>query len=206
VILLLAYDGVDELDLVGAYSVLSKAGNISGPADFGVILNVKLIGTSNLIKTAGSITLSEVELISELTLADAVIVPGGRGASAAAEDPRIQTFMKGMQARGVPVFSICSGALIVARAGLAYGKRIAIHHDKKPSLSLLAVGEIASGLVTDQTLCSVGGDISMSVKSVDIAFEVLARFAPHTIGAVSKRMELYPGRCGDASTMAESVS
>ncbi|MFC0435087.1 DJ-1/PfpI family protein [Kutzneria buriramensis] len=181
-VVLLAYPGVDELDLFGAYAVLAKA------------VDARITAARPQVTGSAGILFAATDGLSVAADADALVVPGGRGARDAAADPELLHVLRAAGSRGTAVFSVCSGALLVAAAGLAAGRRLAVHRNKRTLLAGYPVGEVVTGLVRDGQLRSVGGDRQASVKAVDIAFRVLAEFAPDTVDAVSARTEILPGR------------
>jgi AraC family transcriptional activator FtrA len=215
---ILAYPGVDELDLFGAHAVLSKAASIAADQSVGARgpvsvelgsaravsahepgaaergLQVRIAASSpEIISSGGVIFRAQAELTTLLT-ADAVVVPGGRGVRSAAEDAELATLLREAFASGAAIYGVCSGTILLAYAGLTRRRRVAVHHGKRNQLSGSLAGEVAHGLVKDGTITTVGGDRRTSVKSVDLAFQLLADYTPHLLDAVFARMELEPGR------------
>ncbi|GGM53947.1 hypothetical protein GCM10012275_26380 [Longimycelium tulufanense] len=193
-VVVLAYPGVDELDLFGAFAVLAKAATVgaAGAGDDGPALAVRLAAATSPVTASAGTTFDVGMGLDALAGAAAVVVPGGRGASDASADSRLLAALRMAAAGGTHVYSVCSGAFVVAAAGLAEGRHIAVHHAKRAQLT--GVGEVVAGLVRDGDLCSVGGDPAPSVKSVDLAFQVLADLAPDLVEPVSARTEIQPGR------------
>lgn len=184
-VVVLAYPEVDELDLFGAYSVLSKA----APS-----LTTRIVADHAEVTGSGGVTFRVAHGIDEVPGADAVVVPGGRGAQAAATDQGLRRVLRAAARSGSAFYGVCSGALLIAAAGLAQTSRIAVHHAKRDLVRVHPVGGVVSGLVRDGSISTVGGDQQESVKSVDLAFALLADFAPEMLAPVAERMEIWPGR------------
>ncbi|KVK73685.1 short-chain dehydrogenase [Burkholderia sp. MSMB1498] len=205
-VILLAYDGVDALDLFGVHAVLAKASAVTAP-DGAAPLRVAIAAASRVITTSCGIDLSCGAPLDTLDHARAIVVPGGRGAAAAARHPSLATLLARAHMRGAAIYVVCSGALLVAAAGIANGRRLAIHHDKQQWLRDVAPSvEPAAGLIADGRLCSVGGDASPSTKATDLAFQLLADFAPYAVAPVAARMELRPGRGAAAARLLEATA
>lgn len=202
-VVLLAFPGVEELDLFGAWAVLSKAAEVEAQDASAQSLRVRIVAHSETVTGSGGVTFVVHAGLEALALSDAVVVPGGRGAQQAADDPVIRSQLSAILERGGSLYSICTGSLIVAATGRAVNSCLAIHRHKRVSLLDFPIGQVGSGLVRDGKLISVGGDLSPSVKSLDVAFALLADLAPHTISRVSDRMELLPGRSNGSRVAAE---
>ena len=76
--------------------------------------------------------------------------------------------------------------LRLLETALAIANRIA----QNAPLSVRAVKR----LVRDGRITTVGGDRRASVKSADLALQLLADLAPHLLEPVCARMEMEPGR------------
>ncbi|KVD87340.1 short-chain dehydrogenase [Burkholderia sp. ABCPW 14] len=203
---LLAYDGVDALDLFGVHAVLAKASAVPAP-DGGARLCVVIAAASRVVTTSCGVELACGATLDALERAHAIVVPGGRGAADAARQPSLAAPLARAHARGAAIYAVCSGALIVAASGVANGRRLAIHRDKRQSLRDVAPSvEPAVGLVADGRLCSVGGDASPSAKATDLAFQLLADVAPYAVAPVAARMELRPGRGAAAARLLETAA
>ncbi|MEU1904295.1 DJ-1/PfpI family protein [Streptomyces hygroscopicus] len=188
----LAYEGVDELDLFGALAPLDKGARCT-QHDNG--LEVALVAPGSDVTTSGGTRLTGIASLDALADCDVLVVPGGRGAEAAAASERLRTAVRDTAARGAELFAVCTGVLLVAAAGVRAG-RLAVHADKHQLLRTVAPGvreaDIGRGLVRDPALVSIGGLADRGLKGTDIAFEVLRRHAPGCVGCVARRMEVVP--------------
>ncbi|MDJ0933557.1 DJ-1/PfpI family protein [Breoghania sp.] len=178
----LAYDGVDELDLFGLYSVLAKArGRFDG---------LKLVPPDSPV--TGSAGTEFVTEPANLTIADsdALVIPGGRRAADIAETRYFAPVIRHLHSRGARIYCCCSGTLILAAALKSTDGVSAIHHRKRDQLKSVFGGRIETGFVESNSIVSVGGQISRSVKSVDLAFRLLADVDPSLADRISDRMEI----------------
>ncbi|SCF06581.1 DJ-1/PfpI family protein [Micromonospora haikouensis] len=193
VLAVLAYPGVDELDLFGAYAILGKAGLVAQEQGLAPV-RVVIAASNDEVRGSGGVTFRVQEDVSAVTRAQAVVVPGGRGAAATRDDDRLRRTLRMAYDGGTRLYSVCSGALVLAGAGLAEGRVLAVHSAKRQQLLALGAKQAAHGLVRDDRICSVGGDIQISLKSVDLAYALLADLRPELIEPVARRTEVRPGR------------
>jgi len=192
-IVVLAYEGVDELDLFGAWSVLKKAEDMTPPVA-APVLRVRIASAFACVRGSGGVAFDVPARLDVISDARVVVVPGGRGARHAADDPAIHHALIGVIDRGGTLYGICTGSLIVAATGRTKESCLAIHRNKREALLDFPVNEVRSGLIRDGQFVTVGGDDSPSVKSVDLALTVLQDFAPYAVAPVSSRMEIVVGR------------
>lgn len=180
----LAYDGVDELDLFGAYSVLAKARSAGSLQALGIFAPEPIVAAS------GGTEFRARGLASIDKRTGTVVVPGGRGATVAARDPRLQNVVRRMRSNGARIYCCCSGAILVAVAlGLKEG-RIAIHSRKKAELQTLFGGDVVAGMAENDGIVSIGGRRTGNVKSVSLAFRILQDLDPSLPPAISERTEI----------------
>jgi putative intracellular protease/amidase len=189
-ILLLGYDGVDDLDFFGAWSVLSKAAQMTSTAADGPALTAQILSIESRFRTAAGITISPPARADCSSPAAAIVIPGGAGAADAGRCPELRSRLIAERAGGARFYTICSGALLPAACGLLEGMRVAIHGAKIGLLKDSGCREIVSGCQRDDWLTSIGGAPSEMVKSVRIGFQVLEDFCPSVVEAVSSRMEI----------------
>ena len=157
-------------------------------------LEVRIAASAPRITASGGARFGAQAGLEAVPAADAVVVPGGRGARSAAGDEALGRALRDAYAAGAALYGVCSGTLLLAAAGLTRGRRVAAHHAKRDDLPGSLAGEVTSGLVRDGRITTVGGDRRASVKSADLALQLLADLAPHLLEPVCARMEMEPGR------------
>lgn len=188
---LLAYANADDLDFFGALSVLSKAGAALGPDFFKIGSLARIVRLSSGVE----VDLGErwLPLHSAMPI-NSVVVPGGPGALAAAESPELTSLLRAARAADIRFYACCTGSCILGAIGLLEGMRVAMHHLKRTALAKSGCSAVVEGLVRDRWLTSVAGDLAPSVKSVDLATQLMRDLVPDALPQILERMELEHGR------------
>ncbi|MFI6770379.1 GlxA family transcriptional regulator [Streptomyces sp. NPDC050355] len=120
-VLVVLFDGVQALDVTGPVEVFHGAA-LGVPGAYR-IRTASLDGAP--VRTTSGLT-----LVPDLTLAaagapDTLLVPGGEGTRA--PDPRLVDWLRDHAHRARRKVSVCSGALLLAEAGLLDGRRATTH-------------------------------------------------------------------------------
>jgi putative intracellular protease/amidase len=187
----LAYPGVDELDLAGVFTPLAKAAqslHLATPFEV-LVISPGLVTGRHGLRLEGQL---DVRAVAPAALA-ALVLPGGPGAAAAGRDPQVARMIGAAVAAGVPTYAVCSGVTILGELGLLRGRRVGVHTAKASSTAAAYGCRPARGLIRDGGLVSAGGDPArLGLKAVEIAFAVLADLAPETIDEVAARLETGP--------------
>ncbi|MEO6501812.1 MAG: DJ-1/PfpI family protein [Jatrophihabitantaceae bacterium] len=202
---LLAFPDVDDLDLMGAYAVLSKAAEIAraGPSPR---LSIVIAAQQPELRTAGGLRFQAQARLDEAGQADAVLVPGGRGIQQVLTSAPHLDYLRAAHRHGAAVYSVCSGALLVAASGIAGAATLAIHAAKRAQLAGVSDSVPGAGLIRDGRLTSVGGNCRSSVKSVDLALQLVADHAADLLPELLSRMELAQGRMVETRPPSEGLA
>ena len=111
---------------------------------------------------------------------DTVIVAGGMGAFTAAASPKLQAFMKKAGGSCRRVTSVCSGAFVVAAAGLLEGCRATTHWRAAPLLQRRYPGIqvesdrifVKEGKIWTSAGVTAGIDLALALIEEDLGVEV----------------------------------
>jgi transcriptional regulator GlxA family with amidase domain len=117
-IAVLLFDRITALDAVGPYEVLAR---LPGAEAHWVGLR------TGLHRARGGLGLVADKTLDELPNPDIILLPGGVGAEAMAEDPRILAWLRTAHETSTITASVCTGALILAGAGLLHGLPVTSH-------------------------------------------------------------------------------
>jgi len=126
---ILLFDGVEELDWAGPWEVLTMWRALARRADDGDI-EVRLCGdqAGPITCAKGARVLADVSWDELEGTPDVVIVPGGRGTRELVEDEVLLERLRSLHADGAMLASVCTGALLLASAGLLEGRPATTHH------------------------------------------------------------------------------
>ena len=128
VIDVLTYPAVQLLDVTGPVQVFASANDLlaSAGGTRPYLLRVVAQGGEGATASAG-VTLAASPLTQPDEALDTLLVAGGEGAEAAAEDPVLIDWVRERATRARRVASVCTGAFLLAAAGMLDGRRAATH-------------------------------------------------------------------------------
>jgi transcriptional regulator GlxA family with amidase domain len=190
----LVFPGFQLLDAAGPISVFEIAARFAGSPP-----SIKVLAA-----TPGPVRSSSgVEMVARgLKPSNAIstlIVAGGEGVEAAARCAKTLAFVRGIAKRGVRVASVCSGAYILAEAGLLDGRRATTHWRRtKHFLSTYPRVKlepdrifVRDGNVWSSAGISAGIDLALAMAAEDFGDEIAQQTA--------RQLVLYHRRSGGQS-------
>jgi transcriptional regulator GlxA family with amidase domain len=128
VIDVLTYPAVQLLDVSGPVQVFASANDIVVDAGRSPPYLLKVVAQSGEGATASAgVTLAAGPLTKSGEALDTLLVAGGEGAEAAADNPVLVNWVRQRAARARRVASVCTGAFLLGAAGLLDGRRAATH-------------------------------------------------------------------------------
>lgn len=123
---LIGYAGVQSLDIVGPLEVFAMANRYSGAPAYEVLLASPLGGP--IVCNSGLVLAGSVALTDLPPSLDTIIVAGGsEDALRDMEDEGVLAWLRGRVATSHRMASVCSGAFVLAAAGLLDGRRATTH-------------------------------------------------------------------------------
>lgn len=155
------FDDVEELDFVGPYEVFTMINEISESKGDAPYVEVTLIS-----ETGGDITgrkgmrVGAHKSMSDIEKLDVVLIPGGQGSRQQLNNRAVLDWLIALAPECEWVTSVCTGAFILAKAGLTQGKRITTHRENFDEFKQLGLaGELIPHVryVCDDTLVTSAG-------------------------------------------------
>lgn len=129
---ILIYDGVAVLDVAGPFDVLSRArlepGVESRRNEEAALFDVFTVArTREPVTATGGLVLVPRHSFADAPPIDLLLVPGGFGTRPLLQDAEVVGWIRATAARARLTASVCTGALLLARAGLLDGRRATTH-------------------------------------------------------------------------------
>jgi len=190
----LVFPNFQLLDAAGPISVFEIAARLAGQPP-----SIKVVAA-----TPGPVRSSSgVEILARsLKAAGAIstlIVAGGEGVDAAATSAKTLSFVRAVAKRGVRVASVCSGAYMLAEAGLLDGRRATTHWQRtRQFLSIFPAVKwepdriyVRDGNIWSSAGITAGIDLALAMASEDFGEKIAQQTA--------RQLVLYHRRSGGQS-------
>lgn len=164
------FDGAEELDVVGPYEVLAAWAAWSPLRPEVVTFSADGGG----VRCAKGLCLVPDAAIADVGPLHALVYPGGQGTRALAADPEHLAWVRSMRASTPLMASVCTGALVLAAAGLLAGRPATTHWAAFDEL----VAFDPSILADDEARFVDDGDVVTSAgvsAGIDMALHLVAR-------------------------------
>jgi len=174
---ILLFDGVEVLDFAGPFEVFSRArltpGFESRRTDEGAPFRVFTVAKeAREVRATGGLRVMPDHGFADTPPVDLLVVPGGFGTRPLVEDEPTLAWIRQVSAQARLTTSVCTGAALLARAGLLKGRRATTHYgsyDWLASLDPSITVERGVRFVSDGVVTSAGVS-----AGIDMAFEVVA--------------------------------
>ena len=183
-IVILAFPGVQPLDVIGPAEVFAGADTLAG----GGAYTVEVVARDPdpiAVRGAG------YSLVPKKTTArcrgpiDTLVVAGGFGVRAAEDDVELIRWIRSAARRSRRVTSVCSGSFLLARAGLLEGKTVTTHWASTEDLARrhpeLKVDPapifVRDGSVWTSAGVTSGMDLSLALVEEDLGREIAVEIA-----------------------------
>ena len=200
---IVVFNDVEVLDFCGPYEVfavtrLDEQRRREQPSPFNVFLVAE---TKGAVVTAGGMKVLPEYDLADCPPLDLLVVPGGWGTRREMDNGRLIAWIAGRAGEVETLASVCTGALLLGKAGLLDGKRATTHWrslDWMAELFPRTRVERQLHFVEDGALFTSAG-IS---AGIDMALKIVARhFGDAVARAAAKQME-YPFPDNDSRRIA----
>ena len=146
---ILLFPNVNALDAVGPYEVLRHLPDA----------RLRFVAPEPGPQSTedGALALVADASFDDVTAADVLVVPGGRGEVAIRESERALEWVRAIDAGSTWTTSVCTGSLILAKAGLLTGKRATSHWTALETLRALGAEPTEERVVVQGKIVTAAG-------------------------------------------------
>ncbi|MGK7952602.1 MAG: DJ-1/PfpI family protein [Xenococcaceae cyanobacterium] len=131
---ILIFDDVEVLDFAAPFEVFAVTSELNNYGPFNIFLVAE---TQRTYKAVNGLQVVPNYEISNCPNPDIVVIPGGVGTRTQMNNQKLITWIQKVSDRAKLVMSICTGARLLARAGLLNGLEITTHHEAYDELRQL---------------------------------------------------------------------
>ncbi|MEM1255144.1 MAG: DJ-1/PfpI family protein [Cyanobacteria bacterium P01_H01_bin.21] len=200
---ILIFDDVEVLDFCGPFEVFSVTGKRDGSNPF----NVYTVAERTPTVARNSFSVNPTHTLETCPQPDILVIPGGGGRHADGtpfgtrreiHNETLLTWLNQRYLKTEHVLSVCTGALLLAKAGLVNNMAATTHHGALDELRRMApTAEVkADARVVDSGKLIFSGGIS---AGIDAAFSLVAKLlGKHVASETAAYMEYsWPGDAHD---------
>jgi transcriptional regulator GlxA family with amidase domain len=201
---LLLYPGVEPIDLA-TVGVLSMARRVVPQIEYlTVAARAECVPMSNGLRVMADVSFADAPQL------DVIIVPGGPGWVKASEDKGILDYLS-RTAKHAKIVSVCTGAMILAAAGLLDGKtattKVEVVPPEDPPLDVLKnhYPEVKTlrALIIDEGQIVTGGGVTLGIDT--ILYVIEREFGAREANEVARIMEYQAARETNTARLATIV-
>jgi transcriptional regulator GlxA family with amidase domain len=195
---ILLFDEVEVLDACGPFEVFSVATRVGGrlrPHDaLPFAVRTVSAGASTTALARGGLPITAQYTLADAPETDVIIVPGGVTAALEGDDA-VLAWLRARRPATRTIASVCTGALVLAAAGLLDGRSATTHWEDLDELRTRfpEVRVDAGPRYIDH------GDIATSAgvsAGIDLALHLVARFSSPELAQATARQMDYPWEVG----------
>lgn len=192
---ILVFDDVEVLDFAGPFEVFSRTrltpGLESRRSEDSAPFNVFTIAPrpGPVVATGGLQIVPKFDFATAPAI-DILVVPGGFGTRPLLQDAAVLDWLRRAAAAADRVTSVCTGALLLAQAGLLAGRRATTHWsalDRLASLDATITVDGGRRVVEDGVISSAGVS-----AGIDMAFAVVTAYCGREVAEETARYIEYP--------------
>lgn len=185
---ILIFDEVEVLDFCGPFEVFSVSNRFCDPPAFRMLIVAEKFGR---ILTRGGMSVNPHHHLGDCPPLDMLLVPGGQGTRQEMHNAALVGWIKGAAAPCERILSVCTGALLLAKAGLLDGLEATTHHSAFDLLRQTAprtkVHEDRRFVDNGRVVCSAG-----IAAGIDMSLHVVSQMQGADVAAKTARHMEYP--------------
>lgn len=187
-VLFVLFDDVQSLDVTGPLEVLAGANSWLAARDGGQAYRIRTGSVGGKpVRAASGLRLTPDDDLAEVESADVIVVPGGEGARAA--DPALIDWLRDRAVSVSRLVSVCTGAFLIAEAGLLAGRTATSHWahcaelaERFPDVDVTAEPIfVDDGHVATSAGVTAGIDLALALVEADVGRDAALAIARHLV-------------------------
>ncbi len=195
---ILIFDDVEVLDFCGPFEVFSVVNEFTDSPAFNVLTVAENVRP---IQTRGGLSVNPHHGLADCPQPDLLLVPGGQGTRKQMHNSAIIDWIKQASENAELILSVCTGALLLAKAGLLDGLEATTHHgaigllrQTAPKATVHADRRfVDNGRVICSAGIAAGIDMSLHVVGRLLGEEIAKRTAKQIEYSWNLRLHEIPG-------------
>lgn len=184
-IAILIFEEVDVLDFCGPFEVFSVANR------FAEAFKVLLVAEKSPVIARNAFSVNAHCSLTDCPQPDILVVPGGQGTRTEMHNAPLIEWIRQSSAHCELVRSVCTGALLLAKAGLLDGLQATTHHGAIDLLREVAPGTTVHTdrrfVENERVICSAG-----IAAGIDMSLHVVGKLLGNHIATQTARHMEYP--------------
>jgi transcriptional regulator GlxA family with amidase domain len=186
---ILIFADVEVLDFCGPFEVFSLANRFIEPAAF----NVFTIAEKSPVIARNGLSVNPHCRLADCPQPDILLVPGGQGTRAEIHNTALIEWIERTAKTAELVLSVCTGALLLAKAGFLEGLEATTHHGAIDLLRGLAPNTTVHSdrrfVDNGRVICSAG-----IAAGIDMSLHVVGKLLGVEVARQTARQMEYPWR------------
>lgn len=185
---ILIYDEVEVLDFCGPFEVFSVASRFVDPAAFEVLT---IAQSSGPILARGGLSVNPHRQLADCSAPDILLIPGGQGSRREIRNLTLIDWIRSASSGAEMLLSVCTGALLLAKAGLLDNLEATTHHSAVELLRRIAPTTTVHAdrryVDNGRVICSAG-----IAAGIDMSLHVVARLLGAEVAQKTAQQMEYP--------------
>ena len=185
---ILIFEDVEVLDFCGPFEVFSVANRFTDPPAFRVFAVAERPGP---VLTRGGLSVNPLHRLADCPRPDLLLVPGGQGTRREMHNAVLTDWIEARSQEAELVLSVCTGALLLAKAGLLDGLEATTHHG---AIDLLRETAPKTTIHSDRRFVDNGRVVCSAgiAAGIDMGLHVVGRLLGRELAENTARQMEYP--------------
>jgi transcriptional regulator GlxA family with amidase domain len=185
---ILIFEDVEVLDFCGPFEVFSVANRFASPPAFNVVTVAEKAGP---VLTRGGLSVNPHHRLLDCPRPNVLLVPGGQGTRKEMHNLALLDWIRQATLTAELVVSVCTGALLLAKAGLLDGLETTTHHGAIDLLRQTAPKTMVHAdrrfVENGRVVCSAG-----IAAGIDMSLHLVGRLLGQEVAKKTARQMEYP--------------